>query len=649
MLRGNEIKNRLFIILLLIPQILFAATNDDVDEDDFFDDIPTILTVSRLEQPKSEAPSSVTIIDRDMIKASGARQISDIFRLVPGFIVGNPTGNTTTVAYHGLGARYNRHLQVLIDGRSVYIPSFGGIPWTSLPISLEDIERVEVTRGPNAASYGSNSFLAVINIMTREAYQDTGINLTLLHSNDQSNISDAYASISQQYADYDFRISAKTLSDDGYKPFNGNIQNDSKDVSKFNFKSNFLIQQNSQWSFQLGQTDASLLTGDGQTDNILRPIKVLNQYQTLRYEESSANSSTNIQIFHTTHDNGDSFDIPLGIVNYDRFSERSEIEFERTLDLSKQLRTVFGGSYRKDTVDSFYLLGPNQKQSINVSRLFAHAEYKFDPDKILNIGGLIEKSDITDVKLSPRIAYVQHLSQFHTIRFSYSKAFRNPILFEINGFQAFKLHITPIILQQLQPNPDLKPEQIDSLEIGLYSQVSSALQTDIKLYRYRLSNQITGLNTPNLNIIGKNIKQFINSDQTTHASGIELSLTYKPNAKVTIISGANTISVDSPIRDLEYSFPNSTFFIHSQYQFNNHHSISGSYYYYKNIGWFEFTADELANTNKLDLRYAYNFSKPNDAPITLEIIGQNLLSDYLDYRDFNIQEASFFIKLSSSF
>ena len=110
-----------------------GQANDYLAGNDFFGDSPIVLTVSRMHKPLADAPASVSVIDRQMIKNSGARQIADIFRMIPGFVVGYLDGHSPVVTYHGLGQRWHRQLQVLIDGRSVFIPSFGGVPWSNLP------------------------------------------------------------------------------------------------------------------------------------------------------------------------------------------------------------------------------------------------------------------------------------------------------------------------------------------------------------------------------------------------------------------------------------------------------------------------------------------------------------------------------------
>ncbi|PKO62647.1 MAG: TonB-dependent receptor, partial [Betaproteobacteria bacterium HGW-Betaproteobacteria-17] len=150
-----------------------------VTEADFLDELPVVLSVSRLSQPVLEAPAAVSVIDRDMIRASGFRDIPDLLRLVPGFSVAYTRDNTWALGYHGMGDAFSRRMQVLVDGRSIYSPHFGAVYWSDLPLSIDDIERIEVVRGPNAAVHGANAFSAVINIITKTAAQAQGSRVSM--------------------------------------------------------------------------------------------------------------------------------------------------------------------------------------------------------------------------------------------------------------------------------------------------------------------------------------------------------------------------------------------------------------------------------------------------------------------------------------
>ena len=172
----------LSLALFSVPSV--AQPSGEASERDFLDELPVVLSASRLVQPLADAPGAVTIIGRDLIKASGAREIVDLFRLVPGFQVGMAYGSAPVVAYHGLADEYSRHMQVLVDGRSVYSPYFlGSITWNSLRLSLDDIERIEVLRGSNSAAYGANAFMGVINIVTRHPSQSQGAYLSATQGN----------------------------------------------------------------------------------------------------------------------------------------------------------------------------------------------------------------------------------------------------------------------------------------------------------------------------------------------------------------------------------------------------------------------------------------------------------------------------------
>lgn len=195
----------------------FPATLFAVNDDPFFE-MPVVLSASRLAQPISETPVAVTSIDRELIEASGARSIPDILRLVPGMIVGysaNEWGEEakTVVSYQGHTDQYSRRMQVLIDGRSIYEPLLGGVAWNMLPINIDDIERIEVVRGPNASTFGSNSFLGVVNIITRHAAEDPGHFVKANAGN--HGIRDLTYRFGGNEGDLNYRITLSTQNDDG--------------------------------------------------------------------------------------------------------------------------------------------------------------------------------------------------------------------------------------------------------------------------------------------------------------------------------------------------------------------------------------------------------------------------------------------------
>ena len=138
----------------------FAETPEPASEKDYLADVPIVLSVSRLPQRLSEVPGAVTIIDRQMIRMSGARDVADLLRFVPGFRVSNSfESNTPQGSYHTNLSDYSNHMQVMVDGRSVYSSYLQGSTGPGLQtVALDDIERIEVYRGSNSAAYGARVF-----------------------------------------------------------------------------------------------------------------------------------------------------------------------------------------------------------------------------------------------------------------------------------------------------------------------------------------------------------------------------------------------------------------------------------------------------------------------------------------------------------
>ena len=143
------------LLILGLPGVVNA---NGIDRDDLLSgELPIVLSASRLKQPTREAPLPVTLIDRELIDSLPAQSIAELMRLVPGYIVGSIDRRTTGVTNHGLGGEQARNFQVLIDGRSIYSGILGGVEWENLEIDLDDIERIEAVRAPNAVRFGANA------------------------------------------------------------------------------------------------------------------------------------------------------------------------------------------------------------------------------------------------------------------------------------------------------------------------------------------------------------------------------------------------------------------------------------------------------------------------------------------------------------
>ncbi|WP_131108146.1 TonB-dependent receptor [Pseudomonas sp. Sample_10] len=241
------------------PLVLALVFSSPLLADDLFLDsepLPQVLTATRLKQSPAAVPGSMTVIDSALINATGARDISEVLRLVPGMMVGNISGNQATVNYHGTSASEARRMQVLIDGRSVYRAGLATVDWSDIPVAMEDIERIEVFRGPNTVSYGANALMAVVNIITRNPADSHGTRMKVTRG--QRGINDFYASQGVGWNDGDLRLSLSGQQDDGFDTDrNGADYRDSRRLNRFNLAVSQALDERQSIDWQLNAKEGS--------------------------------------------------------------------------------------------------------------------------------------------------------------------------------------------------------------------------------------------------------------------------------------------------------------------------------------------------------------------------------------------------------
>lgn len=241
------------------PLVLALIFSPSLMADDLFLDsepLPQVLTATRLKQSPAAVPGSMTVLDSELITRSGARDISELLRLVPGMMVGNVSGNQPTVNYHGTNASDARRLQVLIDGRSVYRAGLATVDWSDIPVAMEDIERIEVFRGPNTVSYGANALMAVVNVITRNPADSHGTRLKITRG--QRGIDDFYASQGVDWDTGDLRLSLSGQQDDGFdSDRRGADYRDNRRLNRFNLAVSQMLDERQSLDWQLNAKEGS--------------------------------------------------------------------------------------------------------------------------------------------------------------------------------------------------------------------------------------------------------------------------------------------------------------------------------------------------------------------------------------------------------
>jgi iron complex outermembrane receptor protein len=180
-----------------------------------------ITSASKKTQQISDIAAAVFVITRDDIRRSGATSIPELLRLAPGIEVAQIDSNKWAVTARGFNGRFANKLLVLMDGRALYTPSFGGVFWDVQDTLLDDIERIEIIRGPGGAIWGANAVNGVINIITRSARDTQGGELVATGSSGPSETGSLRYGSSSFNDAVKYRVYAKYLNQSGNEDYSG--------------------------------------------------------------------------------------------------------------------------------------------------------------------------------------------------------------------------------------------------------------------------------------------------------------------------------------------------------------------------------------------------------------------------------------------
>ena len=188
-----------------------------------------VTSVSKTETDAFTSPTAISVITQDDIRRNGFTSIPDALRLVPGMDVAQINASQWAVSTRGFNGEYAGNLLVLVDGRSVYTPTFSGVIWELQDLVMEDLDRIEVIRGPGAALWGDNAVNGVINIISKSASETQGLLLATSFGTDEQSITSLRYG-GQLATNLFFRVDMQYEGEDGFADTQGNRMPDGWDA-----------------------------------------------------------------------------------------------------------------------------------------------------------------------------------------------------------------------------------------------------------------------------------------------------------------------------------------------------------------------------------------------------------------------------------
>ncbi|HJL43398.1 MAG TPA: TonB-dependent receptor, partial [Myxococcales bacterium LLY-WYZ-16_1] len=469
------------------PQVNLQAKTAEVYED-------VVVTASRRAQSPLDAPNAVTILTAEDIRLSGARTLPDLLRRVPGVDVMAMSYSDYSVAVRGFNRRIANKVLVLIDGRTAYLDFLGITLWRGFSIDLQDIERVEVVRGPGSAIYGAYAYTGIINIITKRPEDLRGGRAYVAGGNGERFES------SLQYGttlgDLGFRLSAgyerADKYDNEFDPERVDFSTELDDIDE----SLDIARVDGELDYRVGPGELYLGGGARAGFSEIYGVSSLRN-QAVEGVVSNVRAGYRSGLFSfRTYWNGVFADSQPQFFRTGTTNIRSDVEshivslepvLRPEFELWGRHRLVLGGEYRFKAVDWTYL---NDEQTENHFALFFQDSWAIEDRFSVIASARLDIHPFIGPLGSPRIAFIYKPTPEQALRLSVGTAFRVPTFAETYLDIEAQTPVSGASLRLVGGFFDLDEERIASVDAG-YRYMGSSFDLEAVAYFNRITNLIT--------------------------------------------------------------------------------------------------------------------------------------------------------------
>lgn len=634
-------RTRMVLVLALLSGAAGATTPDLVEMAGLnLEDLMKIevSSASRKQQKMADVAAAVYVISGEDIRRSGATSIPEALRMAPGLDVARIGSSSWAISSRGFNGRYANKLLVLMDGRTVYTPLFSGVFWNIQDTLMEDIERIEVIRGPGAAMWGANAVNGVINIITKSA-RDTQGNLLVAGAGSFERGVAAFRHGGQSDEDTHYRIYGKAFDRAAAEDRSGRRLDDDWRGARTGFRLDKKLSGGDKFTVQ---GDAySLKVGE-----TVRPYSVLTPPYGTPFAADDTAKGMNV-LTRWQHRLDDQSEMTLQAY-FDRaqFSAPKLSETQQTIDVDFQHRLapslrhdiMWGANVRyirsqaSGTADISF--SPESHSYTNLS-LFLQDDIALIPERLrLTLGSKLEKPHFGGTELQPNARLLWTPDGSNSVWLAASRASRTPSRGEVESrialavmpptVESFGLPVQLVTV----PNPDLDAERLTAYEIGYRTLLTSRLSLDIAAFRNRY-NQLSQWDVGAAQLAMAPVPHlsaplaYTNVSSKTKTRGIELVADWRPLDWMRLEASHTWLRVDAPPPDGVNTYvagtsPRRQYSVRWLMDLNTKTQFD---LWLHRVGKLKSQDQEIPAYTELDVRLGYAVNKQLD----LSLVGQNLL------------------------
>ncbi len=608
----------------------------------------TVTSPSRREEKISQAAAAITVLTQEDIRRSGATSIPEALRLVPGLDVARVDSHTWAISSRGFNDVFANKLLVLIDGRTVYTPLFSGVFWDVQDTMLEDIDRIEVIRGPGATQWGANAVNGVINIITKKAADTQGLLVTAGGGSFEHAFTGAR--FGGQLGDQiHYRVYGKWFDRGDSAPVSGSRADDDWDAARGGFRID--------WNAPAG----NLLTLQGDIykayeDELYRRLMPESPFS-LRNEFHEDRVSGGNILGRWTHDFSDGSEFVFQTY-FDRTHRDSSIVGDNlnTFDIDAQHRfsigsrqtIIAGAGFRllADDLRSTFDLGfdPGQRTT-HLYSAFLQDEITLAPKQlVLTLGSKLEHNDYTGFELQPSARLLWTPTEKQSAWISISRAVRTPSRAEeditlrqqpvyprgalFRGLPPF-VQPSPAAVTEVEGNNDFDSEKLIAYEAGYRCEIRDWLSLDTALF-YNQYDDLRSVEPQNpvfdLGGFPPHVALRASNDLKGENYGGEIAASAQVTPQWRLNAGYSLLFSKLHRKDggtdtttelfMEGSSPQNQFFLRSSLDLPHGFEFDGTLRYVDSL-----SAGSVPGYLTLDLRLGWHVTRN----LELSVVGQNLL------------------------
>ena len=594
-----------------------------------------VTSVSKKEQTMSRAAAAVAVITQEDIQRSGATNIPDLLRMVPGLNVAQINANTWAISARGFNSQFSNKLLVLVDGRAVYTPLLGGVSWETLDVPLMNIDRIEVIRGPGGAIWGPNAVNGVINVITKKTSDTQGGVLTT--GGGTQSLQSGMAQYGGRFGNTDYRAYAKYLNDNNFPDPSGQNGADGWDLLHGGFRADSKLSERDSLTVEgdlyTGSEGATLVHSDlsaWENVNVPRLAELSGGNLLGRWEHTfSGRSNTALQLYYDSYSRSgpESLEVRHTI----------DFDFQHHLALGDRQDLMWGIGFRSSpdhtdgTIDQSWVPAD---RTFNLASAFVQDEIVLKPNSVfLTLGTKIEQNNFTgfDIQPSARVAWT--LDSRRMLWASLSSADRIPSRRDQNLDAVLAAMPGPEEVV-LFGNPNMKNEHVIAYEAGYRSQISRRLSADVAVFFNKYSRlESIDLLAP-YTASDSNPPVVVHQAQVGNAGagksgGVEVSANWKPTNRWTLSPGYSFLSMNlhtdaNSATDAQGSNPGHQVQLRSRLELSRRLAWDSNAYFVGSL-----PDQSLSSYARLDTQLVWSLGER----LQLALVGQNLLNDH--HQEFN--------------